>query len=55
VGVLGRKPDRVTGGDDASEARFFSAAAPPSPLAFDHDLILKEALQWHASRSRPRS
>lgn len=34
------EPDRIKGGDDASEARFFLLNALPE-LAFDHRLILK--------------
>jgi len=31
--------------DDAAEAEWFSVSKPPSPLAFDHKLILRRAFQ----------
>lgn len=34
----------LRGGDDAAEARWFPARAPP-PLAFDHGKILRDALR----------
>ncbi len=38
-----KKLAQPRGGDDADEARWFAAAAPP-PLAFDHDRVLADAL-----------
>lgn len=35
----------IRGGDDAAEAAWFPLDALPSPLAFDHDSILKAALE----------
>lgn len=34
----------VAGGDDAAEAAWFPTDALPRPLAFDHDVILSDAL-----------
>lgn len=42
---------RVTGGDDAREAAWRLARAD-GPLAFDHNLILRDALDWLASGVR---
>ena len=38
------QPSEVTGGDDARQARWFPIDEAP-PLAFDHDYILRKALQ----------
>lgn len=38
-------PPSVRGSDDAARAAFFDAERAP-PLAFDHDVILREALTW---------
>ena len=38
------RPSEVTGGDDASEARWFALDDVPR-LAFDHDYILRKAMQ----------
>ena len=38
------QPSDVTGGDDANQARWFPVDDAP-PLAFDHDYILRKALQ----------
>ncbi len=46
TGEIAEKPAAIAGSDDAAEARFFDAARPPAPLAFDHDTILREALAW---------
>jgi 8-oxo-dGTP diphosphatase len=44
-------PPRVSGGDDAAEARFFRADRLPD-LAFDHARIIEEALAWLDARLR---
>jgi len=41
---------KVSGQDDALEARFFPLDAVPRPLAFDHDVILAEAIEWWDAR-----
>ena len=38
------KPSEVVGGDDADDAAWFAVGSLP-PLAFDHDKILKEAME----------
>ena len=35
----------IIAGDDAAEARWFDTGSLP-PLAFDHDRIIEQALQW---------
>lgn len=37
----------VAGGDDASEAAWFPVEALPSPMAFDHETIVADALAGH--------
>lgn len=37
------------GGDDAKEARIFTEDALPKPLAFDHELILRDYFRWKES------
>lgn len=40
----GYPPDKVKGADDAIQARWFPIDSIP-PLAFDHDIILRMALE----------
>src|SRR5205823_2295058 len=49
VGEVDRKP-AVDGRDDADHAGFFDVGRLPRPLAFDHETILKEALEWLDAR-----
>ena len=49
VGIARRNSTRVRGGDDAARA-FWIPARRPGKLAFDHNDILKVALQWLKSR-----
>ena len=37
------KPEELLGQDDALEARFFTLADLPSPIAFDHAQIIEDA------------
>jgi 8-oxo-dGTP diphosphatase len=41
------------GADDASEARVFAVERLPSPLVFDHELILKDYLHYRSTGERP--
>jgi 8-oxo-dGTP diphosphatase len=52
---LGRAAGEPAGGDDAAEARGFPWDALPSPLAFDHAEILRDAriLLLTGARRRP--
>ena len=52
---LGRADGEPVGGDDAAQARAFSWDALPSPLAFDHAEILRDArrLLLTGARRRP--
>ena len=52
---LGRAEGEPAGGDDAAEARAFAWDALPSPLAFDHGEILRDArrLLLTGTRRRP--
>ena len=40
----GVDPNKIKGTDDASDARWFDVNNLPTPLAFDHDKIIKDAL-----------
>jgi 8-oxo-dGTP diphosphatase len=51
VGEVATRPE-VKAQDDAAEARFWPVDALPLPLAFDHDTILREALEWLERRKR---
>lgn len=42
---IGEASGPVAGGDDAEQARWFRLDALPSPLAFDHEAILRDALK----------
>jgi 8-oxo-dGTP diphosphatase len=46
VVYVGRASGVPQGMDDALRAGIFDAAAPPSPLAFDHGVILADYLRW---------
>lgn len=48
VAYLSGVPPEVAGGDDAAAAEWRPADAndPATPLAFDHDEILRKALDW---------
>jgi len=49
---LGRPVDPAAApvaGDDAIEAAFFPPGAPPTPLAFDHALVLADFLKFRES------
>jgi len=52
---LGRADGEPRGGDDAAQARAFSWDALPSPLAFDHAEVLRDArrLLLTGARRRP--
>ncbi|WP_435010226.1 NUDIX domain-containing protein [Tundrisphaera lichenicola] len=45
VAVLRGTPPGVQGGDDANEAAW-RIAPPPGPLAFDHESIIANAMNW---------
>ena len=53
---LGRAEGEPIGGDDAAEARAFSASEIPAALAFDHSLVLRDYFAYldHAQRPLPR-
>jgi 8-oxo-dGTP diphosphatase len=42
------------GGDDAAEARVFTPASLPTPLAFDHSLILEDYFTYKRTGRVPR-
>lgn len=42
------------GGDDAAEARVFTAQSLPTPLAFDHATILEDYFAYKRTGRRPR-
>jgi 8-oxo-dGTP diphosphatase len=51
---LGRAGGEPAGGDDAAEARGFGWAELPSPLAFDHAEILRDARTFLLTGARRR-
>jgi 8-oxo-dGTP diphosphatase len=51
---LGRASGEPAGGDDAAEARGFAWTALPSPIAFDHAEILRDARSFLLGGARPR-
>ncbi len=53
VVFIGRARGTPTGADDAAEARVFSLDALPSPLAFDHALILADYRRYRQDGLRP--
>jgi 8-oxo-dGTP diphosphatase len=53
VVFLGRATGQPVAADDAKHARIFAAAAPPSPLVFDHAQILSDYLHYRRTGERP--
>ncbi|HEY6005333.1 MAG TPA: NUDIX hydrolase [Anaeromyxobacter sp.] len=51
---LGRAAGEPAGGDDAAEARGFAWTELPSPLAFDHAEILRDARTFLLTGTRRR-
>jgi 8-oxo-dGTP diphosphatase len=51
---LGRADGEPAGGDDAAEAGAFAWDALPSPIAFDHAEILRDARRVLLGGTRPR-
>lgn len=45
AGLFGSEFQNVVGGDDAAEAAWFPVNKLP-PLAFDHDLVVKDAVEF---------
>ncbi len=43
----------LSGGDDASEARLFGEQDLPSPLAFDHAIILSDYFRFKKTGKKP--
>jgi 8-oxo-dGTP diphosphatase len=54
VVFLGRAAEEPVGGDDAAEARGFAWTALPSPVAFDHAEILRDARLFLLTGARRR-
>ena len=50
---VGRANGAPAGGDDAAEARLFSEADLPSPIAFDHAAILADYFRYRKTGQRP--
>jgi 8-oxo-dGTP diphosphatase len=50
---IGRADGSPSGGDDAAEARLFSEADLPSPIAFDHAAILADYFRYKKTGKRP--
>ena len=50
---IGRASGVPAGADDAAEARVFPLDALPSPVAFDHALILSDYRRYRRDGSRP--
>ena len=50
---IGTAEGTPSGGDDAAEARLFSADDLPSPLAFDHARILADYFRFKRTGERP--
>jgi 8-oxo-dGTP diphosphatase len=46
-------PSRLEAGDDAGSARVFPVGEWPSPLAFDHGLILDDYLRLWKRLNQP--
>ena len=50
---IGRASGSPAGGDDAAEARVFTADALPSPVVFDHGDILADYFRFRRTGQRP--
>jgi len=50
---IGRATGEPKGGDDAADAKIFSADALPAEIAFDHPVILGDYRRFRAGRGRP--
>jgi 8-oxo-dGTP diphosphatase len=50
---IARADGEPCGGDDARQAVLFPPQALPSPLAFDHDMILGDYLRYRQTGQRP--
>lgn len=50
---VGRARGEPAGADDAAEARVFALDALPSPIVFDHGLILSDYIAFRATGQRP--
>lgn len=53
VVFVGRARGEPRGGDDAARARAFPVDALPSPLCFDHALVLEDYARFVATGERP--
>jgi 8-oxo-dGTP diphosphatase len=53
VVFIGRATGTPIGADDAAEARVFPLGALPTPLAFDHGLILDDYRRYRTEGRRP--
>jgi len=50
---IGKAEGMPSGGDDAADARLFPERGLPSPLAFDHALILADYFRFKKTGERP--
>jgi 8-oxo-dGTP diphosphatase len=50
---IGSASGAPRGHDDARDARLFTPAHPPAPLAFDHAHIIADYLHWRATGEFP--
>lgn len=53
VVFIARADGTPTGADDAMQARVFPLGALPSPLVFDHAVILRDYLRYRETGDRP--
>ena len=51
---VGRASGTPRGNDDAADARIFTAATLPHPLAFDHAQILADYFRFRRTGEHPR-